>query len=134
MRTVTELSGRSGARRLLNRVIGIADKPTDDDDLHLRKRVMVVAGYILVIAPLQLPVLAQGLPLSWIVAVAMPIVSGLNLIVLARSHRFERYVNVLIVMVLAFPAVIEIALGGLAGSRCLAAWSRTCSSPASCPC
>jgi len=103
-------------RALLDRVIGLADEPTDDDDLRLRKRVMVVAGYILIVAALQLPVLGQGLALSWVVAVTMPLVSAINLVVLARSRRFTRYVNVLIVMVLAFPAAIEISLGGLAGA------------------
>jgi guanylate cyclase len=113
---VTEPHGWLRTRNLLGRVIGLADEPTDDDDLRLRKRVMVVAGYVLVIAPLQLPVLAQGLPLAWIVAVTMPLVSAINLVVLARTRRFERYVHVLIVMVLAFPAAIEVVLGGLAGA------------------
>lgn len=103
-------------RALLDRVIGLADDPTDDDDLRLRKRVMVVAGYILVVAPLQLPVLGQGLALSWIVAATMPLASATNLVVLARTRRFARYVNVLILMVLAFPAAIEVSLGGLAGA------------------
>ena len=101
---------------LLDRLIGLADEPTDDDDLRLRKRVGVIAGYILVLGPLQLPILAQGLPLSWFVAATMPLVSAINLIVLARTRRFERYVKVLVVMVLLFPAVIEVSLGGLAGA------------------
>ena len=46
----------------------------------------------------------------------MPLVSAINLVVLARTRRFERYVNVLILLVLLFPAVIEVSLGGLAGS------------------
>ncbi len=104
------------ARALLDRGIGLADEPTDDDDLRLRKRVVVVAGYILIIGPLQLPFLAQGLPLSWFVAATMPLVSGINLVVLARTRRFERYVNVLISIVLLFPAMIEVSLGGLAGA------------------
>ena len=103
-------------RALLDRVIGLADGPADDDDLRLRKRVLVVAGYILVLAPLQLPLLGQGLALSWIVAATMPLVSATNLVVLARTRRFTRYVHVLILMVLAFPAVIEVSLGGLAGA------------------
>jgi adenylate cyclase len=103
-------------RTLLDRVIGLADEPTDDDDPRLRKRVMVVAGYILVVGPLQLPFLAQGHPLSWYVAVTMPLVSAINLVVLARTKRLERYVNVLILSVLLFPAVIEVSLGGLAGA------------------
>ena len=103
-------------RALLDRIIGLADEPADDDDLRLRKRVMVVAGYILVVAPLQLPLLGQGLALSWVVAATMPLVSASNLVVLARTRRFTRYVHVLIIMVLAFPAAIEVSLGGLAGA------------------
>jgi len=103
-------------RALLDRVIALADEPADDDDLRLRKRVMVVAGYILVVAPLQLPLLGQGLALSWVVAATMPLVSASNLVVLARTRRFTRYVHVLIIMVLAFPAAIEVSLGGLAGA------------------
>ena len=101
---------------MLDRLLGLADEPTDDDDLRLRKRVGVIAGYILVLAPLQLPILAQGHPVSWVVALAMPLVSAGNLLLLARTKRFARYVVVLILIVTLFPAFIEIALGGLAGS------------------
>jgi guanylate cyclase len=100
----------------MDRLIGLADEPTDDDDTHLRKRVGVAAGYILVVAPLQLPALGQGLLLSWIVAATMPLISGLNLFLLARTRRFDRYVKVLVVIVLLFPAFIEVSLGGLAGA------------------
>jgi adenylate cyclase len=101
---------------LLHRLIGFADNPTDDDDVHLRKRVGVVAGYVNILAALQLPVLAQGLPLSWAVAVTMPLVSVVNLVVLARTRRFDRYVVVLILSVMLFAAFVEVALGGLAGA------------------
>jgi adenylate cyclase len=107
---------RRRPRAVLDRLIGLADEPADTDDLRLRKRVGVISGYILIMAALQLPILAQGHPLSWVVAATMPLVSVLNLVVLARTRRFERYVKVLVVMVLLFPAVIEVSLGGLAGS------------------
>jgi len=41
--------GARGVRALLDRVIGLADKPTDDDDLRLRKRVVLIAGYVLIV-------------------------------------------------------------------------------------
>lgn len=107
---------RRGPRAVLNRLIRLADEPDDDDDLRLRKRVLVIAGYVLIIGALQLPVLAQGHPLSWFVAAAMPLASGTNLLVLARTRRFERYVKVLIGTVLLFAAFIEVSLGGLNGS------------------
>jgi guanylate cyclase len=110
----SSLGRRLGAIR--QRLIGLADEPTDDDDVRLRKRVGVVAGYINALAALQLPVLAQGLPLSWAVAVTMPLVSAVNLLVLARTRRFDRYVVVLILTVMLFAAFVEVALGGLAGA------------------
>lgn len=60
--------------------------------------------------------LSQGLALSWAVALTMPVVSALNLLVLARTRRFDRYVVVLILSFMLFPAFVEVALGGLAGS------------------
>jgi Adenylate and Guanylate cyclase catalytic domain len=107
---------RARIRALLNRLISVADEPADDDDMRLRKRVLVVAGYILVIGALQLPALAQGHPISWFVAVTLPLVSATNLVVLARTRQFRRYVHVLILAVLLFPAFIELSLGGLAGA------------------
>lgn len=98
------------------RLIGLADEQTDDDDLRLRKRVGVVAGYIGILAPLQLPVLSQGLVLGWVVALTMPVVSALNLVVVARTRRFDRYIVVLILSFMLFPAFVEVALGGLGGS------------------
>jgi guanylate cyclase len=99
-----------------NRLISLADASTDDDDRRLRKRVAVVIGYIHIFAPTMLPAMSQGLPLAWAVAIGMPVVSAANLVVLARTRAFERYVMVLILMVLAFGAFVEIGLGGLAGS------------------
>jgi guanylate cyclase len=100
----------------LTGLIGIADEPGDDDDLRLRKRVGVATGYVLVIAPLQLPFLSGGLALGWAVAATMPIISAANLLNLARTKRFDRYVTILGASVLVFPAAIELALGGLNGS------------------
>lgn len=101
---------------LLHRLISIADEPTDDDDLRLRKRVGVVAGYAIALSALQLPVIAQGLPLSWVVALTTPPLSAINLVVLARTKRFDRYAIVLILLVTILPVFVSVALGGLEGS------------------
>jgi len=65
--------GWQGPRRtrrvpsLAVRLIGLADEPGDDDELRLRKRVGVLAGYILVVVPL--PSLSRragrGLSRTW---------------------------------------------------------------------
>jgi adenylate cyclase len=107
---------KAGLSSLVHRLISIADEPTDDDDLRLRKRVGVVTGYIIGVGALLLPGMAQGLPLSWGVALTMSPMSAVNLFVLARTRRFDRYVTVLILAVTLFPAAIDLALGGMAGS------------------
>jgi hypothetical protein len=101
---------------IADRVLNVADEPNDDDDRRLRKRVAIAAAYILAIAALQLPVIAQGHPMSLFIAVSMPLVTATNLVILARTRRSDRYVTVLAVTVLALAASTEVALGGLAGS------------------
>ena len=104
------------ARSLWDRLIGIADDPTDDDDVRLGKHIGVVIGLIHVFLPFALPGIAQGHPASWAVVATMPPISAINLAVLARTRRFRRYVVVLILMVMTLPAFIEVALGGIGGS------------------
>jgi adenylate cyclase len=102
--------------RTLHRFISIADEATDDDDLRLRKRVGVVAGYILAMAAFFLPLMSQGLAVGWVAGLTMGPVSALNLAVLARTRRFDRYVVLMIVVVTFMPAVVDLALGGMVGS------------------
>ena len=47
-------------RNVVDRLLGLADAPTDADDGRLRKRVGVIAGYIIVILPLQVPLLGRA--------------------------------------------------------------------------
>jgi hypothetical protein len=79
--------------RSLEGLVAIADEPTDDEDLRLRKRVGVVAGYATILAPLSLPIQAQGHPASIVLGVAMSLFSIVNLVVLARDRRFDPYVS-----------------------------------------
>ena len=78
---------------MLVRLIAIADEPTDDDDVRLRKRVGVVAGYLTVLATLGLPAFGQGAVLSLVLGVGMSALSAVNLAILARTRRFDRYVS-----------------------------------------
>jgi guanylate cyclase len=107
---------RTGLRGLAHRLISIADLPTDDDDLRLRKRVGVATGYAIAVGALLLPVMSQGLAIGWIAALSMGPVGAINLAVLARTRRFERYVVVLMLLVTVVPAAVDVALGGLAAS------------------
>jgi guanylate cyclase len=89
-------SEHGGLRAAVRRLIAIADRPDDDDDARLRKRVGVVAGYATIVAPLGLPLAAPTPLLGWVVALTLSVWSVVNLAVLARTKRFDRYVVVLI--------------------------------------
>ena len=102
--------------RFINRLLSVADEPADDDDLRLRKHVGVAAGLVIGIGALQLPLMAQGLPVSWAVALTMAPISLANVALLASTKRFDRYVVVLILIVTVFPAFVTVALGGMVGS------------------
>ena len=101
------------------RLISIADLPGDNDDARLRKRVGVAAGYITIFAPLTLPLEASGQPAAIPLALVLSAYSVTNLVVLARTRRFERFVIALIAtgpfFVLAATAVSGGVLTGSSG-------------------
>ncbi len=106
---MTTLRG-SITRRVVG-LLSIADQPTDDDDTRLRKRAGVAAGYITVLAPLPLPFEAPGTPAAIPLALALSVYSVVNLIVLARTRHFERFVLALI----AAGPVFVVFAGAMAG-------------------
>src|SRR6266540_2537206 len=111
---------RLGAR--LHRFIEIADEPSDDDDLRLRKRVGVIVGYTAVIAPLGLPYF-QGRMAALAGALALAAISIGNLALLARTRRFERYVTIIVLAGTAFTMFVDLVLGGIAGSSAVIVWA-----------
>jgi adenylate cyclase len=106
----------------LHRLIAIADDPADDDDERLRKRVGVAAGYLTIFAPLSLPFQVPGQALGWPLALALSAYSATNLVVLARSRRFDRFVVALIATGFLFVPVATAVGGGLTGSSSGLIW------------
>ncbi len=107
---------KAGLGALVHRFISIADEPTDDDDFRLRKRVGVIAGYFTVVAPLGLPALGRGSLATVVLGLSLSGLNVVNLLVLARSRRFERFVIVLIAPGPLFTLSAEILSGGMAAS------------------
>jgi adenylate cyclase len=107
---------------VLGRLIGLADDPADDEHTVLRKRVGVAAGYVTILAPLTLPIQANGLPVSWIMALGLSAYSAVNLIVLARTRNFQRFVVALIASGAIFVPTATWLGGGITGSSSGLAW------------
>jgi adenylate cyclase len=113
-----------GVRELVIRLISIADEPSDDDDIRLRKRVAVVFACITVVAPVSVIGVARdraavGVPLG----LSLSVLGVVNLIVLAQSRRFDRFVIVLISARIAFTVVPNILQGGVGSSSAAMMWA-----------
>ena len=93
--------------------LAIADLPGDDDDARLRKRMGAAAGYITIVAPLPLPFEAAGQWIAVPVALGLSLYSAVNLVVLARTRKFERYVVALIAAGPVFVLFATIVAGGV---------------------
>ncbi len=109
-------------RPLLHRLISFAEIPADNDDARLRKRVGVIAGYLTIFAPLSLPIQAQGNPLSWPLALGLSLFSAGNVLVLARTGNFDRYVLALIAAGTVFVPLATAVGGGITGASSGLVW------------
>ena len=104
------------------RLIAIAEE-ANDEAVRLRKRVGVIAGYVTIVAPLTLPIQTQGHPFSWPLALGLSTFSAVNLIVLARTRRFDRYVVALIAAGTVFVPLATAVGGGTTGSSPGLVWA-----------
>jgi adenylate cyclase len=110
-------------RRIGQRLLAVADAPTDDDDLRLRKRVGVVAGLLTIVAPVSLPIQTQGHPLSFVLAIALSMFSAGNLAVLATTKRFDPYVTALITAGTIWVPLAHVVGGGITGTSPALVWA-----------
>jgi guanylate cyclase len=110
-------------RVLTRRLLSLADSATDDDDLRLRKRVGVAAGLMTILAPVSLPLQAQGHPLSFVLAIALAAFSAGNLLVLATTKRFDRYVAALITVGTVWVPMAHVVGGGITGTSPGLVWA-----------
>ncbi len=110
-------------RRLLDQALSIAAEAGDDDDLRLRKRVAVIAGYVTIGAVLILPLVGTATFLTVVAALAIAMAMAGNLILLARTRRFTRFVIVSLLAGAAYTLFADTAEGGLAASGGCVVWA-----------
>lgn len=107
----------------MQRLLSMADDESDDDELRLRKRVGVAAGLLTIFAPLSLPIQALGHPVSYVLMASLSLFSIGNLSLLARTHRFDRYVVALIGAGTVWVPLAQVVGGGITGSSPGLVWA-----------
>jgi adenylate cyclase len=110
-------------RTAVARLLAIADQPDDDDDARLRRRVGVAAGVITIFAPLTLPLESPGSGIGWVLGIGLSLYSAANLVVLARTKRFERFVVALIATGPVFVFMANILAGGVTTNSAGFVWA-----------
>lgn len=83
----------------------------------------VVAGYLSVVAPLSVIGTAQQQLVAIPLGVALSALSAINLVVLARSGQFDRYVVVLISAGAVFTTIAIVIIGGVLVSSAAVFWA-----------
>jgi adenylate cyclase len=105
------------------RLLSIADDPGDEDDLRRRKHVGVAAGLLTIVAPLTLPVQLPGEPIAWVIGVSLSAFSLANLVVLAMTGVFARFVVALLVAGVVFVPAADFLGGGITGPSTGLVWA-----------
>ena len=105
------------------RLLSIADDPRDEDDLRRRKHVGVAAGLLTILAPLTLPVQLPGEPIAWVIGISLSAFSLANLVVLAMTGVFERFVVALLVAGVVFVPAADFLGGGITGPSTGLVWA-----------
>ena len=110
-------------RRFFDRALSIDQESGDDDDLRLRKRVAIIAGYVTIGAALVLPFLGDWSALTLVGALSITSANAINLAALASTHRFERYASVSMLSAAAYTLFADASEGGLAASGACVVWA-----------
>lgn len=86
----------------LVRLLSIADLPDDEDDWRIRKRAGVAVGWVVVVAPVFVPLQQPGEAIAWVLALALTLFSAVNLAVLARTRAFNPFLLANLAVLSAF--------------------------------
>ena len=109
-------------------VARIGADPNDDDDVRLRKSLLVVCSPLLVFAGLAwgLMYLAFGEPLAGAIPFSYGIISLLSVIHFGRTRRFRFFVFSQLTLILLLPFLLMLALGGFVQGSAVVLWALIC--------
>ncbi len=98
--------------RVLVRLLSIADLPDDEDDWRIRKRAGVAVGWVIIVAPVLVPLQQPDQAIAWILALVLSLFAAINIAVLARTREFDRFLLLMLTVLSAFCLVSQTAAGG----------------------
>ena len=112
-----------GSTLRLTSLLAIADDPGDDDDTRRRKRVGVAASSVTVFVPFLLPVQSNTLAIAWPLAIILSAFNVANLVLLARTRDFDRFVGLLLTGGVLFVPAADFVGGGILGPTTGLGWA-----------
>jgi guanylate cyclase len=112
---------------VLVRIGSIGGRPTDSDELRLRKQTLVLATVTVAILATAWSVtyLALGLATAAIIPIAYQIGAVAGLAAFGRTGAFRAFRLLILGMMLVLPFVLQWALGGFVNSSAVCLWSLT---------
>ncbi len=116
------------AKEILARVTRIGANPNDDEDVRLRKSLLVVCTAPFVFAGFSwgLMYFAFGEPLAGAIPFSYGIVSLLSIIHFGATGRYRFFVFSQLTLILLLPFLLMIALGGFVQGSAVVLWSLIC--------
>ena len=102
--------------------------PSDSDDVHLRKTLMLRASLMFILAGAAWGVFYMlfGEPLAGAIPLGYAVISTLSVIFFALTRRYEFFRHGQLLLILVLPFLLQIALGGYINASAVIIWSLIC--------
>ena len=114
--------------KYLDRVVHIGEAPDDDDDIRLRKSLLVVCAFLFVFAGAAWGIMyiLFGEPLAGMIPLSYTAISLLSILHfgLTRRYYFFRFSQLMLILLLPF--FLMMALGGFVNSSAVILWALVC--------
>ena len=115
-------------REIFTWVVRIGEDPNDDDDLRLKKSLLVVCAlpFAILAVAWGLMYILLGKPIAGMIPLSYAIISMLSIFYfgLTRRYRFFRFSQLFLILVLPF--VLMVTLGGFVNGSAVILWALIC--------
>lgn len=116
---------RAIAQGVLLRVGGIGADPSDDDELRLRKSLLLLCAFPFIFAGVIWGTIyiAFDEPLAGVIPISYALISSLSIVYLGLTRRYAVFSFIQIFLILLLPFFLMLVLGGFVNSSAVILWS-----------